>query len=434
MSRFAILGLLMMTTMNTTSRAQENAPDSWSFTSARAEIAPKSSVVRDGDGYGLVIAGNGEKIADGRWTKAFPLSANPGEYVEFSVRYRASNIEMTSRNVVAGVEWLDDNGKRLGETEHATTTVATNGDGWRKISNTFKVPPKAKQAQVELRLRWSPDGKVEWRDANVKKVEKPKARMVKLASINHRPRGLKSSQENLESFAKWIDEAGKNKADIVCLPEAMTLIGRGSDYFAAAEPVPGPATDFLGKLAAKNKMYIVAGLLERDGKAVHNTAVLFDREGKIAGKYRKICLPRGEIDGGIAPGCETPIFETDFGKIGIMICWDVAYPEIARELAAKGAEVILMPIWGGNETLCKARAIENQVPLVISSYDLRSAIYDQAGEAKAIAPDTSSTVVYADMNLAEGMDWKWSGNWRARIWLEGPVRKDAEQNPQATAR
>ena len=114
----------------------------------------------------------------------------------------------------------------------------------------------------------------------------------------------------------------------------------------------------------------------------------------------------------------------------MMICWDVSYPEVARELSARGAELILMPIWGGNETLCKARAIENQVPLVISSYDMRSAIYDQAGAAKAIAPDVASKgscVVYADLDLTGPMNWEWTGNWRDRIWLEGPVRKDAGQ-------
>ena len=120
-------------------------------------------------------------------------------------------------------------------------------------------------------------------------------------------------------------------------------------------------------------------------------------------------------------------------KVGMMICWDVSYPEVSRELAANGAEMILMPIWGGNETLCKARAIENQIPLVISSYDLRSAIYDQAGEAKAQAKDASSCVVYADLNLAEPMNWKWTGNWRSRIWLEGPVRKDVTAGADARA-
>jgi formylglycine-generating enzyme required for sulfatase activity len=84
---------------------------------------------------------------------------------------------------------------------------------------------------------------------------------------------------------------------------------------------------------------------------------LFGRDGQLIGKYRKVCLPREEIDGGITPGTEYPVFDTDFGRIGMMICWDVSYPEVARELAARGAEMILMPIWGGNETLAKARAI-----------------------------------------------------------------------------
>jgi predicted amidohydrolase len=429
MSRF-ILVLTFMAAMIPTLHARETAHDGWTFTAARAETAPQSSLRRDdGDaGYGLVIKGNGEAIADGRWLKRVALPA--GEYVGFTARYRATNIEMTARNVVAGITWLDENGKEVATAEHAATTSPADGDGWRRINAIYKIPPKAKQAQIELRLRWSPQGEVEFRDAQLAAGSPPTPRKVKVASVNHRPRGLKSAQENLEQFAKYIDEAGAQKADIICLPEAMTLIGRGSDYLAAAETIPGPSSEFLGKLAATHKSYIVAGLLERDGKAAYNTSVLIDRDGKLAGKYRKICLPRSEYDGGLAPGSEYPVFDTDFGKIAMMICWDVAYPEIARELAVRGAEMIFMPIWGGNETLCKARAIENQIPLVISSYDLRSAIYDQAGEARAIAKDTSSCVVYAELNLAEPMNWKWTGNWRDRIWLEGPVRKD---NTQAAA-
>ena len=439
MSRFTIVLIVMAATFSTTMTTTLNAAeklngtshDGWSFTSARAETAPQSSVRAEGNAYGLVITGTGDAIADGRWVKRVALPG--GEYVRFSARYRANNIEMTARNVVVGIAWLDEKGNATGNTEHpATTSPAAAADGWRRVDQTFKAPPKAKQAQIELRLRWSPRGEVEFRDAQLAAGSPPAARKVKVASVNHRPRGLKSAQENLDSFAKYIDEAGAAKADIICLPEAMTLIGRGSDYLASAEPIPGPSTEFLGKLAAKHKSYIVAGLLEREGKAAYNTSVLIDRDGKLVGKYRKICLPRSEYDGGLAPGSEYPVFETDFGKVAMMICWDVSYPEIARELAHRGAEMILMPIWGGNETLCKARAIENQVPLVISSYDLRSAIYDQAGEAMAIAKDTSSCVVYADLNLAEPMNWKWSGNWRDRIWLEGPVRPDAATAAAAT--
>jgi len=407
--------------------ADPAAADGWRFVTVREETAPKSSVSKDGS---LVIEGNGDAIADGKWVKRIPL---PGSaYIALGAKCRASNVEMIARNVVATLIWMDENDKAI-ETEFANTSVSADAQGWRTIREVYKVPAKAKQAQVELRLRWAPTGKVEWRDAQVTAAEAPAARKVKVASINHRPRGLKSAQENLDSFAKLIDDAGAAKADIICLPEACTLIGRGSDYLAAAEPIPGPSTEFLGKLASKHRAYIVAGLLERDGKGAYNTSVLIGRDGKLIGKYRKICLPTSEYNGGLAPGSEYPIFETDFGKVAMMICWDVAYPEIAREYAARGAEMILMPIWGGNETLCKARAIENQIPLVISSYDLRSAIYDQAGEAKAQAKDASSCVVYADLNLAEPMNWKWTGNWRSRIWLEGPVRKDVTAGADARA-
>ena len=118
----------------------------------------------------------------------------------------------------------------------------------------------------------------------------------------------------------------------------------------------------------------------------------------------------------------------------MMICWDVSYPEVARELAVRGADMILMPIWGGNETLCKARAIENQIPLVISSYDMRSAIYDPAGDAKAIAKDANTCVVYAELNLTESMNWKWTGHWRDRIWIEGPVRKSSAKDEPVAER
>ena len=106
-----------------------------------------------------------------------------------------------------------------------------------------------------------------------------------------------------------------------------------------------------------------------------------------------------------------------------MICWDISYPEIARELSARGAEMIFMPIWGGNETLAKARAIENQIYLITSGYNFPTAIYNKAGEEIAKSPD-SSGVIYADIDLNQRLLWPWLGDWRSRIWLEGPARAE----------
>src|SRR5260221_11128365 len=122
--------------------------------------------------------------------------------------------------------------------------------------------------------------------------------------------------------------------------------------------------------------FIVAGICTGEGAVFKNTAVLIDRAGRFIGKYRKVYLPREEIEGGLTPGNDYPVFRTDFGKVGMMICWDLQYADPARALALRGAEMILMPIWGGNEALAKARAIENQVFLVSSGYDYPTSIMD----------------------------------------------------------
>ena len=200
--------------------------------------------------------------------------------------------------------------------------------------------------------------------------------MVNVAAIHYHPRNTSSAMENLELFAKHIGSAADSSADIVCLPEAITMVGTGKSYLEASEPVPGPTTEYLGAIAGKYKIYIVAGILEKAGPVIYNMAVLIDREGKLAGKYRKVSLPREEIEGGVTPGNSYPVFDTDFGRIGMMICWDLQFPEVAQQLAMQGAEVIFMPIWGGNLTLASARAIENQVWLVSSTYGMKTGVFD----------------------------------------------------------
>ncbi len=403
--------------------ADEFAPGGWKFVAVREEIAPKPSFSLDKSGdYRLIMNGNGNESEDGRWFKRVPVTA--GKYVLFTARYKFTDIATPTRSIIASVLWLDENGKQVEQAEFPLT-VPGDCDGYKRVTATYEVPAKATQAELQLRLRWTASGEVSWRDIELKETAAPTPRKVKIASINHRPRNSKSPQVNLDQFAKFIDEAGAQKADIICLPEGITVCGTKLTYADVAEPIPGPSTAFLGQCAARNKSWLVAGLYEREGKSIYNTAVLLSRDGKLAGKYRKVCLPREEIDGGITPGKDYPIFDTDFGRIGMMICWDISYPEVARELSARGAEMIFMPIWGGNETLAKARAIENQIYLVASGYDFRTAIYDKAGELLAKSPDSSS-VIYADIDLNQRLLWPWLGDWRSRIWLEGPARAEVK--------
>jgi predicted amidohydrolase len=207
------------------------------------------------------------------------------------------------------------------------------------------------------------------------------------------------------------------KPDVLCLPEGISVVGTGKSYWDVSEAIPGPATERLGSLARQLHSYIVAGVYEREGAVLYNTAVLLGRDGKLVGKYRKTHLPREEWEAGVTPGNDYPVFETDFGKVGLIICWDVQFPEPSRAMALKGAELLLLPIWGGNETLAKARAIENHVFLVSSSYDMKTFIVDPTGKVLAEATH-EQPLASATLHLDQKIYQPWLGDMKNRTWRE----------------
>lgn len=153
-------------------------------------------------------------------------------------------------------------------------------------------------------------------------------------------------------------------------------------------------------------------MVERDGPDLFNTGVLIDRTGRIAGTYRKVQLPFEEVSRGIAPGSEFPVFTTDFGKVGMLICHDASFPEAARELSLNGAEMILMPIWGGRQTLVRARAIENGVYVATSGYDYPSEIIGPTGDVLAAAPvEKGPAVAVTEIDLSQRFPQDWLGDW-----------------------
>jgi len=219
------------------------------------------------------------------------------------------------------------------------------------------------------------------------------------------------------------DQAGQMGADLVCGPEDMQHIGSYGLYIdvkdsktgkilfnALAVPVPGPLTDLIAEISKKYNMYIVAPIYEAFGEDIYNTAVVFDRQGKIIGKHRKTVLPVMET-WLVSLGDEYEVYKTDFGNIAIATCWEISYPEISTIYALKGADIIFNPTMASDnkrgESLSTApmfitRAKDNGVyiaPVVLGTDG--NGILDFNGNVVAEALDKNNTVIIAEIDFSK---------------------------------
>lgn len=234
------------------------------------------------------------------------------------------------------------------------------------------------------------------------------SRLVRLTTVQVvRPEWDKGTvEQNIEQACRWLEVAGAQKPDIVCLPE--DVVGMCVPPDLAPQSVPGPATERFSRLASKHRMYVIAPLIERGEDGIYGAALLIDRQGSIVGTYRKVHATTVARGRGHSAGDRFPVFETDFGKIGIMICYDNFFPETARILALNGAEILFFPTAGDGrgpmafEVTVRARAIDNCVPVVASVYQNqgRSCIVSAQGYLLADSCEIPG-VVTADVDLDE---------------------------------
>ncbi|OAI49989.1 hypothetical protein AYO44_06040 [Planctomycetaceae bacterium SCGC AG-212-F19] len=177
----------------------------------------------------------------------------------------------------------------------------------------------------------------------------------------------------LDATLKLLDRAASFQPDIACLPETFT---RGE-----AEPVDGPTTRRVADWARAHSCYVICPLQVRAGERIYNSAVLIDRAGKIVGRYDKIRPTETELDKGVSPGpVDPPVFQTDFGLIGIQICFDVNWHEQWRKLNEKGARLIFFPSAFPAARQLRTLALLNQCFVVSATQRSVSSILDITGD------------------------------------------------------
>ncbi len=172
------------------------------------------------------------------------------------------------------------------------------------------------------------------------------SRKIRVATVAQLNIGGPTVEHSRAYICKLVEQAAAERPDIICLPE--TFLHKGVDFHKlseVAEPIPGPTTDAVANYARAHGCYIICPLIGIHGDTYTNDAVLIDRQGQIMGVYSKIhpVVEGAEftsLERGVTPGSEAKVFETDFGRIGMQICFDIHYPSSWAELARQGAEIV----------------------------------------------------------------------------------------------
>jgi beta-ureidopropionase len=208
---------------------------------------------------------------------------------------------------------------------------------------------------------------------------------VNVATVSTANIFAKDTPAMIEKVLAVMDEIVPYKPDIICLPEIFAYANIENNKFKlsdVAEKVPGPTVSPFQRFAQKNRCYVICPTYSLHQGDVYIAAVLIDRNGQIAGEYHKMRPAESELEMGIKPGrFNPPVFETDFGKIGIQICFDVKYDEGWNYLKDNGAQIIFWPSAYASGREIASRAWRHQVYIVTSTLKDTGRICDITGEA-----------------------------------------------------
>jgi len=286
-------------------------------------------------------------------------------------------------------QWMKNGVEIYKEYISASSRIKPYGDADKLVISTLMRCEDECEASVEI--------------ISITQSEKMLAKKAKVASLaidygeNHEARRV---EDNLRDSLNGIDTLEKSaKPDLIVLTETFNSRNTGEKYMDACIRLDGDEIKAIRNKASEHKIYISLSMRETDDKGgIYNSAILIDRKGEIVSYYRKTHLTMNEKMKGIKPGKEPVVTDTDFGRVGFAICWDLYYPEYVKTLARMGAEIIINPTAGYNEKMHTLRAMDSGVYIVTAGTWKHSTVVISP-EGEVIADGTKSGAAVAEIDL-----------------------------------
>ena len=310
--------------------------ENWEVSFPRKELMPIFTK-KDNE---ISVESNGNPYMFGYWKNRVPVDG--GKTYRFKVVFKIDRIVDVNLHVMNMILWVMKDKQPIECPHDHISNFMLDGE-FIIGEQCFEAGLGCCFAEIQLGARFLEKGKVTWFKVELTEAEPVLPRIVSVAAVNWNPLTGGSLDANLMQIETFIDQAGALKSDVLVLPEFANLHSKGIPYDRVAEEVPsGRLCSFLSKKARENNVNVCTGMVEKDGDIIFNTAIVFDRKGLYIGKYRKVhpWWP-DEFFNGESPGDGFPVFDLDFGRVGIIVCYDGWYGECVRLLALKGAEMVL---------------------------------------------------------------------------------------------
>ena len=361
----------------------------------------------------------------GKWICELVLRG--GEIYDFSVEAEST---LSEEDLYVLLTQYDAEGKMIIR-EHAH--VAYPIVGGIRFEEKLQAVEQCVRLRVELWVKGE-GARALWRHPCLCVGEPYLPRRVRIAPI-HIKRPGRTLEEQIAAMLAAVDRAGERGCDMIVLGEGVIGRGLGLSPSDLGENEDSPISVMLRERAARYRTYIVYNTVEASDTLFYNTSFLFGRAGELVGKYRKTHLPVTEYEAGLAPGDEYPVFDLDFGKVGLLICYDQFFPRTVEALADQGAELICISSAGDMSHCCFSRAMERGLYLAVAGMNNENSygwgatrVVDPLGRILA-QTDEEWGIGYCEIDLSERVRRRWMST--------GPALSDVhddyrfEKNPRS---